>query len=116
MPEGDRLYIVKKDWVCVRVEEENWDDSSPLNGKALPTGELPPGANGEVNPAAAIVPGKPPYSIKVSHRYSGRAGRRLTKLVSAVFDVGARDRLVGLVGTRRGGRKLKQSSLSVALF
>ncbi|KAL8293747.1 hypothetical protein RQP46_000448 [Phenoliferia psychrophenolica] len=63
VPVADRLYIEKKHWVCLRVEEEHWDDSSPLNGKALPTGELPPGVNGEANPAAAIVPGKAPYSL-----------------------------------------------------
>lgn len=64
-PIDTRLYIERKDWVRLRVEEEHWDDSSPLNGKAPPTGELPPGANGEANPAAAVVPGKPPYSLVV---------------------------------------------------
>ena len=62
-PEDQRLYIQKRDWVRIRVEEEHWDDSSPINGKAPPSqGELPPGANGLPPP---VPKGKPPYSLTV---------------------------------------------------
>ncbi|KAK4695519.1 DNA-directed RNA polymerase III subunit RPC8, partial [Phenoliferia sp. Uapishka_3] len=70
-PTDSRLYIERRDWVRLRVEEEHWDDSSPLNGKVPPSGELPPGANGEVNPAAAVVPGKAPYAIVCSMAEDG---------------------------------------------
>lgn len=62
-----RLYIEQRDWIRIRVEEEHWDDSSPMNGKAPPgQSELPPGVHGAVNPAPAIVTGKAPYSLIVS--------------------------------------------------
>ncbi|KAM0752490.1 hypothetical protein T439DRAFT_312667 [Meredithblackwellia eburnea MCA 4105] len=61
-----RLYIERRDWVRIRVEEEFWDDSSPVKP---PSGvEPPPGANGEV-PAA--VPAKPPYRLVCSMTESG---------------------------------------------
>lgn len=68
-PEDAKLYIGRKDWVRIRVEEEHWDDTSPTSGKAkAPVAASAPGAQGEQQAPVveARTNGKPPYSLIVS--------------------------------------------------
>ncbi|GAA5873674.1 hypothetical protein JCM8547_002672 [Rhodosporidiobolus lusitaniae] len=56
-PADEKLYLARKDWVRVRVEEERWDDTSPTSGKAGEAGGA--GGMGKVSEAmaAGVVPG-----------------------------------------------------------
>lgn len=60
----DRLYIERKAWVTIRVEEEHFDDSTPAMGLQGGAADLPPPTDGQ--PAPAVVPAKAPYVIVVS--------------------------------------------------
>ncbi|GAA5893126.1 hypothetical protein JCM6882_003892 [Rhodosporidiobolus microsporus] len=87
-PEEEKLYLQRKDWVRVRVEEEHWDDTSPTSGKvksaAVAAGA--PGAQGAAQGAQgaqggqeqqqagkeeARTNGKPPYSLICSMAEDG---------------------------------------------
>ncbi|GAA6019056.1 hypothetical protein JCM10207_006302 [Rhodosporidiobolus poonsookiae] len=76
-PEDDKLYVSKRDWLRVRVEEEHWDDTSPTSGKAKPPVAAAPGAaqaGGEQQPPAGAevrTNGKPPYSLVCSMAEDG---------------------------------------------
>ncbi|GAA5952224.1 hypothetical protein JCM8115_003540 [Rhodotorula mucilaginosa] len=73
-PEDAKLYIGRKDWVRIRVEEEHWDDTSPTSGKAkAPAAASAPGAQGEQQAPVveARTNGKPPYSLICSMAEDG---------------------------------------------
>ncbi|KAI5481853.1 DNA-directed RNA polymerase III subunit RPC8 [Pseudohyphozyma bogoriensis] len=65
----ERLYIEKRDWIRIRVEEEHWADTSPGSGKKPAPAEAPPatGANVNAGPVAPQPAEKekalPPYSL-----------------------------------------------------
>lgn len=63
-PTSQRMYIEKRDFVKVRIEEEHWDDSGPLTGKADA-----PLAVGEV--AVPKKAGKAPYRLIASMTEQG---------------------------------------------
>jgi hypothetical protein len=107
LPEDVRLYVSKRDWVRITVEEEHWDDSSPISGKAAGGLEQgPPGAP----PVPAATSGKAPYSIVVSLARPRTAGILLTDTPLAVLHVGAGDGTGRVVGHGGGAN---EGSLSI---
>ncbi|TNY18248.1 RNA polymerase III subunit Rpc25-domain-containing protein [Rhodotorula diobovata] len=74
-PEDSKLYIGRKDWVRIRIEEEHWDDTSPTSGKSKPpvaAGAAAQGAQGEQLPVVEQrTNGKSPYSLIASMAEDG---------------------------------------------
>jgi len=68
LPTDQKLYVERRDWIRVRVEEEHWDDASPIGPQAA--APPPPGTGVEGGPAGkavvGAVMGRPPYSLVVS--------------------------------------------------
>ncbi|GAA5979933.1 hypothetical protein JCM11641_007590 [Rhodosporidiobolus odoratus] len=78
-PSEEKLFINRKDWLRVRVEEEQWDDTSPTSGKvkvapvvAAP-GEAAAGGGGQAAQTgqAERTNGQPPYSLICSMAEDG---------------------------------------------
>ncbi|GAA5871221.1 hypothetical protein JCM5296_007404 [Sporobolomyces johnsonii] len=71
LDDEQKLYVERKGWLRVRVEEEHWDDTSPTSGKAAP----PPAAGSEQTGAQAQPAvqgnGKAPYSLICSMAEDG---------------------------------------------
>lgn len=69
-PSDSKLYIERRDWVRIRVEEEHWDDASPVGIRQPALPPPPPGAGGEAGLAKPTltngVAGRAPYSLVVS--------------------------------------------------
>ncbi|GAA6043185.1 hypothetical protein JCM8097_008717, partial [Rhodosporidiobolus ruineniae] len=79
-PSEEKLYLARKDWVRVRVEEELWDDTSPTSGKAAavagegaaPGGQAgAPQGEGAQGEQGKRTNGRPPYSLVCSMTEDG---------------------------------------------
>ncbi|BGO98730.1 DNA-directed RNA polymerase III complex subunit Rpc25 [Rhodotorula toruloides] len=75
-PEDSKLFIGRKDWIRIRVEEEHWDDTSPTSGKSQPPAAAgAPGVQGEQQQPSVMdtarTNGKPPYSLICSMAEDG---------------------------------------------
>ncbi|GAA5994435.1 DNA-directed RNA polymerase III subunit RPC25 [Rhodotorula paludigena] len=77
LDEEQKLYVSRKDWIRVRVEEEHWDDTSPTSGKVKTPATVAAGAPGAgqegQQPVADQVRtnGKAPYSLICSMAEDG---------------------------------------------
>ncbi|GAA5828041.1 hypothetical protein JCM11251_005704 [Rhodosporidiobolus azoricus] len=74
-PEEEKLFIQRKDWLRIRVEEEHWDDTSPTSGKVKVPSAPAPGAPGAQEQAPVKeetrTNGRPPYSLVCSMAEDG---------------------------------------------
>lgn len=66
----ERLYIERKDWIRIRVEEEHWDDTSPGTGRRPPVDTPAPSTNG-APPQTPVERLIPPFSIICSMTEAG---------------------------------------------
>ncbi|ORY59905.1 RNA polymerase III subunit Rpc25-domain-containing protein [Leucosporidium creatinivorum] len=66
-----RLYIERRDWIRIRVEEEHWDDANPTQGKAPPPAPAPGADGGAPQAPTPATKGRPPYRLVCSMTESG---------------------------------------------
>lgn len=69
-----RLYIERRDWIRIRVEEEHWDDANPSQGKAPPPAPAPGADGGAPQAPTPATKGRPPYRLVVSSAVATDAG------------------------------------------